>query len=78
MVYIQLEKPKSAELLANYPREYESYSCALRYNEESLKKVDNTNLWFQGYKGSSLLTYALGLPTRLIQPEQVQDHPYVI
>ena len=71
LMFLQLQLPMAPELLATQPKQYESYTCAIRYNNDSLKKVDNTNLWFQGYKGTSRLDYALGLPTQLLKNEQV-------
>ena len=32
---------------------YESYTCAIRYNSLSVQSVDNSNVWFYGYKGNS-------------------------
>ena len=57
---------------------YESFSCAIRYNAASLKEVDNSNVWFYGYRGNSLLAYASGVHNLLNKDEQVQDHPYLI
>ena len=76
LIYLQLEKPQPNDLFA--PKWYESYSCAIRYNSASLALVDNSNVWFYGYKGNSLLAYASGVHTQINKDEIVDDHPYVI
>ena len=40
--------------------------------------MDNSNVWFYGYKGNSLLAYATGLHNALNKDQQVDNHPYVI
>ena len=56
--------------------EYESFSCTIRYNDASLTQVTNSNVWPFGYKGTTLLTYALGTHNNLNVDEKVEDHPY--
>ena len=77
MVYLQLVKPVAIDL-ADQPKWYESYSCAIRYNSLSAKQVDNSNVWFYGYKGNSQLAYASGVHNALNKDQQVDNHPYVI
>ena len=52
MVYLQMIRPDPTDV-PNYKPWYESYTCAIRYNSLSVQSVDNSNVWFYGYKGNS-------------------------
>ena len=77
MVYFQLQAPQPEDM-GDVPKNYESYSCTVRYNDASLSDVTNSNVWFYGYKGTSLLTYAQGTHDVLNLDQHVDNHPYVI
>ena len=64
--------------MGDVPKNYESFSCTIRYNDQSLANVTNSNVWFYGYKGSTLLTYAQGIHDKLNVDQKVDNHPYVI
>jgi len=75
MVYIQMANPELKDVV-ELPMTYESFSCTIRYNDASLAQVTNSNVWPYGYKGTTLLTYALGTHNSLNVDEKVEDHPY--
>lgn len=55
---------------------YESWTCGVRYNENSLKRVSSNDVYLFGYRGSSLLKNATGKHTALYTAEQ-QDFPWI-
>ena len=39
---------------------YESFACAIRYNEISREEVTSSNVWSLGFRGEELIRNAVG------------------